>query len=136
MIQSTLNTIPFFLFRIPAGFPSPATDYMQEEIDLNKYLKGNSSSTFILRVQGDSMTGANIVDGSIIVVDKSLTPKHNSIVVAVVNGEFTIKRLSKIGGVVSLNPANPKYKPTVITEDMNFQVWGVVKNVIINMIQY
>jgi DNA polymerase V len=81
--------MPFFPVFIPAGFPSPAADYPQEEIDLNKYLKCNSSSTFIIRVQGDSMIGAHITNNSLLVVDKALKPRHNSIVVAVVNGEYT-----------------------------------------------
>lgn len=132
MIQSTTESTPFIPVLVPAGFPSPAADYIEEEIDLNKFLKGNSSSTFIIRVQGDSMIGAHITNNSLLIVDKAVKPKHNAIVVATVNGEYTVKRLCMIQGAVSLVPANPKYKPIIITEDTQFEVWGVVTNIIIN----
>lgn len=132
MIQSIKTFIPFFAGLIPAGFPSPAADYVQEEIDLNKFLKGNSSATFIIRVQGDSMIGAHITNNSLLIVDRSKKAVHNSIVVASINGEFTIKRLSLINKSVRLVPANPSYKPVLITEDTQFEVWGVVTNIIIS----
>lgn len=132
MTQSLNDLIPYFPVLVPAGFPSPAADYIQEEIDLNKFLKGNSSSAYIIRVQGDSMIGAHITNDSLLVVDRSVKPKHNSIVVASLNGEMTVKRLSLINGITSLVPANTRYKPIVITEEMNFQIEGVVTNIIIN----
>ncbi len=132
MIQSMKTVIPFFPGLIPAGFPSPAADYVQEEIDLNNFLKGNSSATFIIRVQGDSMIGAHITNNSLLIVDRSRKALHNSIVVASVNGEFTVKRLSLINKTVRLVPANPSYKPVLITEDTQFEVWGVVTNIIIS----
>jgi len=132
MTQSIEGLIPFYPVFIPAGFPSPAADYIEEEIDLNKFLKGNSLSTYIIRVQGDSMIGAHITDNSLLVVDKAVKPRHNSIVVASINGEVTVKRLSMMDGIISLIPANVQYKPIVITEEMNFEIKGVVTNIIIN----
>lgn len=125
-----------FLGHVPAGFPSPASDYMEEGIDLNKRFVRRPSSTFFFEVEGDSMTGAHIPDGSILIVDKSLTPKNNSIVIAVVDGEFTVKFLVRNIKGVMLMPANPKYKNIVIEEGMDFSVWGVVTAVIMETIKY
>lgn len=132
MIQSMYNWIPFFPVFVPAGFPSPAADYIEEEIDLNKFLKGNSASTYIIRVIGDSMIGAHITDNALLVVDRSAKPVHNSIVLASINGESTVKRLCIRDGIKSLIPANPKYKPIEITDDMEVKIEGVVTNIIIN----
>jgi len=132
MMQPIEDTIQFFPVMVPAGFPSAAPDYITEEIDLNKFLKGNSDSACIIRVQGDSMIGAHITDNSLLVVDRSMKPRHNAIVVAIVNGEYTVKRLSMMKGVVSLVPANVQYKPLIITQEMQFEIWGVVTSIIIN----
>lgn len=128
MIQS--NEVIFYPSLIPAGFPSPAQDYMEEEIDLNKFLRPKPSATFLIRVQGDSMIDAHITSNAILVVDKSVKPRHNMIVVAVVNGDFTVKRLLKNKDSVVLKPENAKYQPITITEEMNFKVWGVVTKII------
>lgn len=117
---------------VSAGFPSPAADYLEEEIDFNQYLKPRPNATFVVRVQGDSMKDAHIPDGSLLIVDKSLKPANNSIIIAVVDNEFTVKRLIKNSSGVHLMPANIKYKPIHITEETDFRVWGVVTQIIIN----
>ena len=125
-------TIPFIEACVPAGFPSPAQDYMEEDVDMQKLLIQHPVSTFIIRVKGDSMINAFIPDAALLIVDKSLKPKHRDIVVAVLNGEFTVKRLLKTLNKCILQPENAAYKPIEITEDMNFVVWGVVTKIIID----
>lgn len=117
---------------VAAGFPSPAADYMEEEIDFNQYLKPRPSATFVIRVKGDSMVDAHIPSDSLLIVDRSLKPANNSIVIAVVDNEFTVKRFYKNSSGIRLLPANEKYKPIPITEGMDFRVWGVVTQIIIN----
>jgi len=116
--------------RISAGFPSPAADYAEEGLDLNHYLVQNKPATFMFTVQGDSMMGAGICDGDKVVVDKALKPKHKDIVVAVVNGEYTIKRLYQSRGRIELQPENPSYQPITFTEGSELQIWGVVVGVV------
>ena len=115
---------------VPAGFPSPAADHFEEQIDLNKHLQKNPSSTFFVRAQGNSMQDAFIADGSLLVIDRSIRAQHGHIVLAVLNGEFTVKRLIKTSGGVFLAPENTDYKPIHVTADMDFQVWGVVSFII------
>lgn len=115
---------------ISAGFPSPADDYLQNSLDLNTFLVNNPSATFYVRVSGESMTGAGIHEGDILVVDRSLEPARNRIIVGVINGEFTVKRLVKKGKALFLVPENPSFKPLEITAEMDFRVWGVVSYVI------
>ena len=115
---------------VSAGFPSPADDYLEEYLDVGSYLVKNPPATFFVRVQGDSMIGASIHPGDILVVDRSLPAVHNSIVIAVLNGEFTVKRLYKKGSTLSLQPANADYPAFVIEEGDEFQVWGVVAHVL------
>lgn len=117
---------------IPAGFPSPAADYMMEEIDLGKELMPRPLSTFIIKVTGDSMIDAHILPESKLVVDRSIKPRNNSIVVATINGEFTVKRFIKNSSGIRLMPANPRYQPIPITEGMEFAVWGVVTQILID----
>lgn len=117
---------------VPAGFPSPAADYTEEEINFNTLLMPHPNATFVMKVQGDSMVEANIPHDSLIVVDRSIKPSNNKIVVAVVNGEITVKRFIKNSSGVRLMPANAKYKPIPITEEMDFQVWGTVTRIIID----
>ncbi|SIO13765.1 LexA family protein [Halodesulfovibrio marinisediminis] len=113
-----------------AGFPSPADDYLEGALDLNKLLVHNAPATFFLRVKGDSMTGAGIHTDDILVVDRSVSPTHNSIVVAVLNGALTVKRLWQKNGRVALMPDNPRYKPIEVTHNESFEVWGVATSVI------
>jgi DNA polymerase V len=119
-----------FNHRISAGFPSPATDYAEEGLDLNEYLVRRKSSTFLFTVKGDSMIEASIEDSDKVVVDRSLRPHHNDIVVAVVDGEYTIKRLFKQRGRVELRPENPNYPAIAFNDGAELQVWGVVVGVV------
>ena len=116
--------------RISAGFPSPAADYAEEGLDLNHYLVQNKPATFMFTVQGDSMMGAGICDGDKVVVDKALKPKHKDIVVAVVDSEYTIKRLYQLRGRIELQPENPSYQPVTFNEGSELQIWGVVVGVV------
>jgi DNA polymerase V len=115
---------------VSAGFPSPAADYVQNKIDLNEKLIEHPAATFLVRVQGDSMIDANLHDGDLLLVDRSITPRHRHIVVAILNGEFTVKRLIKSGGDVFLKAENKAYRPIEIREGMDFEVWGVVRHII------
>ena len=124
------QSLPLYLSRIKAGFPSPAEDYVDKKLDLNEHLIKHPASTFFVKVKGDSMVGAGINSGDILIVDRSLEPKDKRIVVAVVNGDFTVKRISKRGDKLSLLSENPKYSPIEIKDGMDFEVWGVVVHVI------
>lgn len=122
--------LPMFLESVSAGFPSPAEDYMESKLDLNDLLIKNPAATFFVRVIGDSMIDAGLNSSDILVVDRSLDPKDGSIVIAVINGDLTVKRLSYQKDSIFLVPENKFYKPIKITDDMNFEVWGVVRSVI------
>jgi DNA polymerase V len=115
---------------ISAGFPSPADDFKEFKISLDKTLVKNKEATFYAKVSGQSMVGAGIDDGDLLVVDKSLDPKHNNIAVCFIDGEFTVKRLKVSGNDVYLQPENASYKAIKVTDDNNFQVWGIVTHVI------
>jgi DNA polymerase V len=128
-IQSA-HEAPLFLCKVPAGFPSPATDYMEDGLDLNEFLIQHKAATFLFRVQGDSMRDAGIVDGDKVVVDRSLLPKHNQIVVAVLDGEYTIKRLYRTQDRIELRAENPTCPHIVIAADSHLEVWGVVVGVV------
>ncbi len=118
--------LPLLHHRIPAGFPSPADDYIESGLDLNTYLVRNKTATFFFRVIGDSMTGAHIHDGDMLIVDRSVEPKHNHIVLAVINNEYTVKRLYCQDEVVELHAEHPDYQPICFREHEELQVWGVV----------
>lgn len=126
----TLLPLPLYSSNVQAGFPSPAEDYLDKTLDLNELLITHPSATFFVRVAGDSMRGAGIFPGDILIVDRSLEATHNRIVVAIVEGEFTVKRLLLEDGYVSLAPENPAYAPLQIREGSDFQIWGVVTHVI------
>lgn len=129
--QKLLNVqLPLFSSSVAAGFPSPAEDYIEGSLDLNEHLIKHPAATFFVKVSGDSMVGAGIFDGDLLVVDRALEAKSDSIVLAVVNGEFTVKRLRKIKNKITLLPENPKHRPIEITDGMDFAVWGVVAHVI------
>ncbi|MEK6627657.1 MAG: translesion error-prone DNA polymerase V autoproteolytic subunit [Bdellovibrionota bacterium] len=123
-------TLPLYATKISCGFPSPAEDYLEAKLDLNEKLIQRPSSTFLLKAEGDSMTNAGIFNNDLLVVDKSIKPQHGHIIVAVVNGEFTLKRLVFRFPKTILQPENPKFKPLEITAEMNFEVWGVVTHTI------
>lgn len=116
---------PLFLSGVSAGFPSPADDYLDRKLDLNEHLVKNPAATFFVRVAGDSMTGAGINDNDILVIDRSLEPSSNSIVIAIVNGELTVKRLIKTRDSWCLIAENPDYPPLEINEDIPLEIWGV-----------
>jgi len=122
--------IILFAHRISAGFPSPAADYAEDGLDLNDYLIRNKPATFMFTVRGDSMIGASIEDGDKVLVDRALTPKSNDIIVAVVDGEYTIKRLYRYRGRVELRPENPNYPPIILAAGAELQTWGVVVGVV------
>lgn len=118
--------LPIDTVKVSAGFPSPAADYEEKRLDINEYLVSNPVSTFFFPVQGDSMQGAEIFDGEILVVDRSVKPRHGHIVVAFVDGERLVKRLYVRNGRVALLAENPAYPLLEISGDMELVVWGVV----------
>lgn len=111
---------------IKAGFPSPAQDFMDSAIDLNKELVKHPSSTFYGRVKGDSMIDAGISDGDLLVIDKSLEPQNGDVAVCFIDGEFTLKYIKMEEQVIWLIPANEHYKPIKVTEVNDFLIWGIV----------
>ncbi|MDP8231846.1 MAG: translesion error-prone DNA polymerase V autoproteolytic subunit [Candidatus Zophobacter franzmannii] len=115
---------------IQAGFPSPAQDYIEKALDLNEFLIQHPSATYFIRVDGYSMTNAGINPGDILIVDRSLEPAHNKIIIAVFDGELTVKRLVIRKGIYYLSPENDQFPELEITEDTDFSVWGVVTFVI------
>lgn len=127
--KATIET-PYFEAGVSAGFPSPADDYTELKLDLNKALVLNPTATFYVRAKGMSMVDAGINDGDMLVVDRSLDAKSNAIAICVINGEFTVKRLTVHGENLFLVPENSQYKAIKITEEMDFQVWGIVTFVI------
>lgn len=132
LLGSELNnlSLPLFASRVPAGAPVPADDLRERDIDLNQHLVHHPDSTFLVTVKGDSMIDAGIHDGDLLVVDRALEPKPGKVVVAVVNGELTVKRLAKSGKTILLVPENPAYRPIEVDEEASFFIWGVVTNVI------
>ncbi len=120
----------FFDTTISAGFPSPADDFKQQRISLDKELIKNKDATFFARVSGQSMIDAGIDDNDLLVIDRSLEPTHNKIAVCFLDGEFTVKRLKVENNSVWLQPENSNYKPIKVNEDNNFIIWGIVTNVI------
>ncbi len=124
------QSFPLYGTRVAAGFPSPADDYIESKLDLNHYLVKHPAATFFVRVEGDSMIGAGIHPDDILVVDRSVKPTDDKIVIAVVNGELTVKRLRIMPNYVVLQPENDRFSPIRVTEEMNFSIWGVVTSVI------
>jgi len=122
--------VPLYLDAVSAGFPSPADDYVETALDLNRYLVANPSATFMVRVGGDSMVDAGILDGDVLVVDRSREPMPGRIVVAVLDGELTVKRLCRLQGRIFLTPENTAYRPIEVREDQELTIWGVVTGVI------
>ncbi|RUS95847.1 umuD protein [Chroococcidiopsis cubana SAG 39.79] len=118
------------LVLVVAGFPSPADDYIEAKLDLNEHLIRRPAATFFVRASGDSMQGVGIYSGDLLVVDRSLEPKDNDIIIAVVNGELTVKRLHRKGKKLLLVAANESYPSLEIDEYVEFQIWGVVTSAI------
>lgn len=117
---------PLFGHKVPAGFPSPADDYVEGRLSLDEHLVRHREATFFVRAKGNSMVGAGIFDGDLLVVDKSLAPASGDIVIAVMDGELTVKRLIRQGERVILRPENPRFKDIELREGQELQVWGVV----------
>ena len=125
--------LPYAEGGVRAGFPSPAQDYMDRSLDFNREIIQHPAATFYAKVVGTSMVGAGIDEGDIVVIDRSLEPRQGDIVVAYIDGEFTMKRLDlseKDQGRIWLRPDNDKYPSLLITADMQFTVWGIVSKVI------
>ena len=128
--KHTKHEMPLFTAKISAGFPSPADDYIDKKIDLNEHLIKHPAATFFVRVVGDSMVNAGIHSGDILIVDRALEPADNKIIIAVLDGELTVKRVRKKKNKLYLIPENPDFDPLELTSEMNFEVWGVVTYVI------
>ncbi len=111
---------------ISAGFPSPAEDFLEQSLDLNDYLVRNKAATFLVRVNGNSMVNAGIFDGDILVVDRSVEATDGRVVLGVLDGEFTVKRISLSQGKLLLLAENPEFDPIEVTGERDFKIWGVV----------
>ncbi|MFD0932241.1 LexA family protein [Psychroflexus salinarum] len=122
--------LPFVNQGISAGFPSPADDFLDIKIDLNKEFIKNPNSTFYARVRGSSMIGAGLRDGDLLIIDRSLEPEHKKIAVCFIDGEFTVKRIKKEKDNIWLMPENKEYPPIKVDESNDFVIWGVVTTVI------
>lgn len=130
-IKSQLTLpLPLYLSHVSAGFPSPADDYVERTLDLNQHLIEHPAATYFVKASGNSMINAGIHSGDILIVDRSLTPKDKSIVIAALNGELTVKRLRKIKGKIQLLAENDQYQPIEIEEESSLEIWGVVIYVI------
>ncbi|OIR07661.1 LexA repressor [mine drainage metagenome] len=124
--------LPYYPIKVKTGFPSPANDYLEERIDLTKELIKHPLSTFIVESEGDSMINAFIPPKAKLIIDRSIKPRNGDIVLAIINGEFTVKYFKKNDFKCWLIPANKKYKEIEITAEMEMQVWGVVIKIIVD----
>lgn len=122
--------LPLYGSKVPAGFPSPADDYIEKQLDLNEHLIKHPAATFFVRVGGNSMIDAGIHENDILVVDRSITPQSGKIVVAAIDGQLTVKRLNKQNETLWLMPENPEFAPIEVKEGSEVYIWGVVTNVI------
>jgi DNA polymerase V len=134
-VDSCSDELPLALARVPAGFPSPAEDYLEQSLDIARYLVKRPKTTFFMRVEGDSMIGAGINDGDLLVIDRAETARDKSIVVARTGEEFCVKQLRVIQGRYWLYPANSKYQPVEIGDGDDAEVWGVVTHAITDLKQ-
>ena len=128
-LSRSLN-LPFVNQGISAGFPSPADDFLDIKIDLNREFIKNPNATFYARVRGKSMIGAGLNDGDLLIIDRSLEPENKKIAVCFIDGEFTVKRIKKEKEIIWLMPENKEYTPIRVTADNEFIIWGVVTTVI------
>jgi DNA polymerase V len=117
---------PLYASKVAAGFPSPADDYMEGALDLNEFLIAHPAATFMVRVEGASMTGAGILSGDVLIVDRSVESRSGHIVIAIISGDLTVKRLIKRGNGWLLKAEHPDYPPTKIGPDAECSIWGVV----------
>lgn len=125
----SLAELPFFLSQVPCGFPSPAQDYVEQRIDLNQLLIKRPSATYLIRVSGDSMIEGGISDGDLLIVDSSVTPQHGDIIVAAINGEFTVKQLM-MKPTLHLKPMNSAYQSIPIPDADQLEIFGFVRHVV------
>ena len=128
--QTSRLLLPVGAGKAAAGFPSPATDHIDQCLDLTEYLVLHPEATFFLRVKGDSMTGAGIHHGDLLIVDRSLEPASGRVVVAALNGELTVKRLQRSRGRITLQAENPAYPDIAVSDGHDLQIWGVVAHVV------
>lgn len=129
-VNSPTLRLPWFSYRVPAGFPSPAEDYAEGKLDLNQYIVEHEAATFYVRVQGHSMVDAGILDGDVIAVDRAIEPRHGDVVLAVIDGELTVKEFWKKKGQVRLLPRNPDFEPIELQDGQELTIWGVVTGVV------
>ena len=123
-------SLPLFTGKVAAGFPSPADDYVEKNLDLNELLVQKPAATFFVRAQGESMLGAGIHSNDILVVDRSLEVVPGKVVICAINGELTVKRLERVNEQWQLKAENPAYADIVIHDELELVIWGVVTNVI------
>jgi DNA polymerase V len=123
-------SFPLFLCHVSAGFPSPADDYIEGPLDLNEHVIKHPSATYFVRASGDSMNGAGIFNGDLLIVDRSLEPIHGRVVIAEVDGQLTVKRVSKLKNYFSLQSENVSYPPIELQEGNEVVIWGVVTHVL------
>ena len=129
--DNSLETVPYILSRISAGFPSPADDYIENNLSISELLIKNQLSTFLMKASGESMIEAGINDGDVLVVDRSLEARSRDIVIAIIEGNLTVKRLIiKADGSAILKSENPLYKNILISEYTELEIWGVVTSAI------
>lgn len=122
--------IPLFMASVPAGIPQNLEDHVDDYIDLNEYFIRDPEETFMVTATGESMTGAHIKSGDTLIVDRAIEPTHGHIVIAVVDGNLTVKRLQKTGGDIVLKPENKAYEPIAVTKKNGLHIWGVVTHII------
>jgi len=122
--------LPLFSHKVPAGFPSPADDYIEARLSLDQHLITNKDATFFVRAKGNSMVDAGIFDGDLLIVDKSLTPSSGNIVIAIIDGDLTIKRLILRDNKTILKPENSRFKEIELQDGQELQVWGVVTSTV------
>jgi len=123
-------TLDLYSNPVSAGFPSPAEDHLDSSLDLNEYLIKHPSATFYIYAKGHSMNDVGIYDGDVMIVDRALEAKSKDIIIAVINGEFTVKRIYIKNNSIYLIPENKTFKSILIEDDMDFQIWGVVTHTI------
>ena len=130
IVNKGLHEIPLYGNRVAAGFPSPADDYLEDKIDLNRYLVKHPASTFLVRASGESMINIGIFPNDILIVDKSLKAEDGKVVIAAIDGELTVKTYRKKGNRITLEAENDSYKSIEYNEEGESYIWGVVTNVI------
>ena len=125
--------LTFYKEAVECGFPSPARDFTEGTIDLNEELIPRPNSTFIVRARGDSMIDSGIYPGDLLIVDRSLSPRNGSIIIAVLDGELSVKGLKLNNDQATLSSSNPNYSDVIVSEEMDFTIWGVCTNVVHNL---